>query len=915
MKMRARARLQARGKALLAASIVLASGNIRADDFGAATNGNWEDPSTWVSVGGGIIPGANDNVVIGGNYVTGSATVATVTLTANESVNNLGLGLGYSSGAGIVNGQGTLDLNGFTLAANSISIGAYSGDIGTIARSGGGSFSTNQLTVGGGTTTLGSGNTFTFGTSDVAQNLTVNNGATVNMSATNNIGAGSTIYVNQGGTLNAGGYNINASNLYLSSLGGTQSADGSWILSNPGTITTTNLTVGDGSLILRSSDSTQSLTVGPSGQVTTTVASNIAAPTSTSNLVFVSGGTLTLGADLNLSAVSSTYSGQLSIIDGGTVDAQGHNINARVIFLGDSSGGSWTLANPGTITTEDLYLYKGSLTLTANLAVVPVGNAIGSGILTIESGGQLTTTTTGNISGDNAFIYVENGGTLTLGADLKLPVSFSSNPYSIYNLIDVESGGTLDMGFHNMSAYTINLMAGSDILNKGQINATNLIDTGDPPLALGPHDSVVNLSLNAGALVTTSATSNVTGSAFVSGANSLLTLGADLNVSGLIAINDNGTIDAQGHNLIANDIELGTDGSGLGWSLLNRGAITTNMLGVANGTLALTSGDSIGSLNLGLGGGVALGQNVNFAGTFSVNGGATFDAQGYSLTANDIELGTASNPGGWTLLHQGQITAATLNVYGGPTLAFGSGDSVTNLGAYAGASVTTSAVGNLTGTVSLDGTGTTLQLGAALTLSGALDLTNGASLNAQGHDIAASLISIGFSGASASFLISPGAITTTELDMGNGSLLTLTSGRDTVGNLIDLTGAGTTLTVEQSLGRTTGLTLNGAYSGALVIDPGASLVLDLAQSPGNDWAFRWQDPIGGNWIGLIDSDIASGDIIVNAPNGYQVYDLNGFTYIGSFSAASVPEPSSIVMLGLGCAALIGLGMRQRRHDA
>ena len=81
----------------------------------------------------------------------------------------------------------------------------------------------------------------------------------------------------------------------------------------------------------------------------------------------------------------------------------------------------------------------------------------------------------------------------------------------------------------------------------------------------------------------------------------------------------------------------------------------------------------------------------------------------------------------------------------------------------------------------------------------------------------------------------------------------------------------------------------------------------MAAGSNNDWIFRWQDPIGSNWISLLESDIASGNIIVNAPNGYQVYDQNGFTYIGAFSAAAVPEPSSLVLMVLGLAgALFGI---------
>ena len=156
-------------------------------------------------------------------------------------------------------------------------------------------------------------------------------------------------------------------------------------------------------------------------------------------------------------------------------------------------------------------------------------------------------------------------------------------------------------------------------------------------------------------------------------------------MSGTIGIYGVATFDVQGHNLIANDIELGTDGSGLGWSLLNRGADYYGHAGRgqrdARPDVRRLDREPEPRYRRRR----RSGSKRELRRDFLRQRRATFDAQGYGLTANDIELGTASNPGGWTLLHQGQITAAILNVYGGPTLAFGSGDSVTNLGAYAGA--------------------------------------------------------------------------------------------------------------------------------------------------------------------------------------------------------------------------------------
>ena len=76
------------------------------------------------------------------------------------------------------------------------------------------------------------------------------------------------------------------------------------------------------------------------------------------------------------------------------------------------------------------------------------------------------------------------------------------------------------------------------------------------------------------------------------------------------------------------------------------------------------------------------------------------------------------------------------------------------------------------------------------------------------------------------------------------------------------------------------------------------------------WDFRWQDPSGGgDWISTLDGMISSGEIAITAPHGYSVYDLNGYTYIGS-----APEPSSLV---LACIATVGVmaGVRWQRRTS
>ena len=88
------------------------------------------------------------------------------------------------------------------------------------------------------------------------------------------------------------------------------------------------------------------------------------------------------------------------------------------------------------------------------------------------------------------------------------------------------------------------------------------------------------------------------------------------------------------------------------------------------------------------------------------------------------------------------------------------------------------------------------------------------------------------------------------------------------------------------------------------------LIFNVNTAP--NWDFRWADPSSGNWISTLEGLIASGQIVITAPQGYSIIDQGGYTYIeGGFAA--VPEPSSIVLAGLAAAGvMLGDRSRQRR---
>ncbi len=172
-----------------------------AQDTGAKTSGNWEDSTIWT---GGAVPGSSNNVYIGSTYPTGAASVATVSLTANESASNVYLG----NGGGTL---GTLDLGGHTLAiANDLLI-AEAGGTGVLNENGG-SFTASSVIV-------DNGNSLTLGTKDVTSYLNVGVESSAVTTMSGNVTG--TIYINNGGTLTAG------ADLNLSSTLGVQESGSS----------------------------------------------------------------------------------------------------------------------------------------------------------------------------------------------------------------------------------------------------------------------------------------------------------------------------------------------------------------------------------------------------------------------------------------------------------------------------------------------------------------------------------------------------------------------------------------------------------------------------------------------------------------------------------------------------------------
>ncbi len=443
------------------------------------------------------------------------------------------------------------------------------------------------------------------------------------------------------------------------------------------------------------------------------------------------------------------------------------------------------------------------------------------------------------------------------------------------------------------------------------------------------------------------------GSTFPSGAASIATVTLTANESAANLFlgsgnNTHGTLNLAGHTLtIVDTFTIGQNG---GIGTLNEGggsftAGTLNLesastftfgtndavsaLNVFSGSTAATTagGNVTGNLNVLSGSTLNLGANLSLTGSLDVeNTGSVVHMNGFNINAPTILLGQFGNqavtldrgatPGSLsaTDLYIAQITLNLLpsdNVtnfhLNHSTTTLNSGVAVSFLDLINASTATTTTAGNVTGLVNVHD-GSTMNLGANLNLTGDLDV-NGAGSILKGHGFNLNLhqLTVGFFGPGTATVSDVGTANLFSLFMGHGSSMTIDGG--TVSSSINL-GGGSILNVVETGG--TGLTLNGAFNGALSIDS-SSMELIFNSS---GWDFRWQDPSsGGNWVSTLDAMIAAGQIDISLPMGgsYSVFDLNGYTYIGA-SVTAVPEASSLTIASIACVGL-AIGMRWRNCRA
>jgi hypothetical protein len=332
-------------------------------------------------------------------------------------------------------------------------------------------------------------------------------------------------------------------------------------------------------------------------------------------------------------------------------------------------------------------------------------------------------------------------------------------------------------------------------------------------LTLSPGDSIAQLFIYNNSALTTGAINNVTGQVTVS--SGTLTLGSNFNLPNLLYVD--GTLNAAGHTITANEVLLGEYGP---FVLVNLGPIVTPYLSISSRyvpsltSFTLTPADNVGLLYL-------YGVNTTFQ-------------PGVAVPTLHLSSNGASPP--------------------------------------TFASATTTQSSNLTADIYVDPS-CMLTLGADLSLSSSLYL-NG-TLNANNHAVSLA-ISAHLNGQAA--FVNDGLVNVFSWYEANGAHVQLHHSGDALHSIL-LSGA-SSLALTDATGQLTGLTLTGSFQSDMSIAAGSQLSLEM-NALASGWVFRWANHAGSNHIADLQNLINAGEITFTSLNGggYSLSADSSYTYV------------------------------------
>ncbi len=632
-------------------AIHLDSGELITDgDLNITNNINLE-------TGGGSINTGTNNVTLNG-LISGATQLAKEG-SGQLTLNNIGNSVAHSGdtaiNGGTLNvaattniGTGTINLSGGELAllnsltlANAISIGTGGGTINT---------DVNDITISGQLS----------GSNDLSK--TGSGSLTLSNTGNNASHSGQTL-------INQGSLSIGSSD-HLGS--GALTLDGSTLITTGDLTLANDLVVGpgDASLDIGANNISMSglisgandLNKNGSGTLTLSNTGNSSSHTGNTN---VNGGTLNIGANTQIGSGTIYLDGSilntsadmalLNAINlgagGGTLDTNGHTINASGTLSGasdftKSGSGSLILSNSSTSTS-----HTGATTINAGSISIASTNNISAGAINFNNSELITTA---DISLTNALNLGATNGTLntegnTVSADgaisgtgdlikegsgvLALTSTANGTLHSGDTLINdgvlslgaTSNLGTGDLIFNNS---TLLALASFNLINNLNLSANAVVNTnGNDVLANGTIFGTGSLTkIGAGDWHQTSALNTVThtGNTIVDNGTLTISSGNSLGGSGTLSLDNESVLNVTNNSSINNNIFLGSNNGGI-----NTNANTVNLNGTVLGSGDLTK---LGTGNL------VLQSAASYSGDTNINSGTITTLGDNFLASNNISI-------------------------------------------------------------------------------------------------------------------------------------------------------------------------------------------------------------------------------------------------------------------------------------
>ncbi|MDC0460866.1 autotransporter-associated beta strand repeat-containing protein [Candidatus Pelagibacter sp.] len=645
-------------------------------------------------------------IILNGGALSSFNTSARTLANSIQVQNSSTLGNTTNSGALTLSGDITFTNKNLTLTSNS------NNTISNIDLGG----QPNTLSIATGVTSTVSGN-ITNGplTKSGSGSLVVSGNMTSNAPLV--VGAGT---LEIGGTLTSGNFTNTISNDGTFSINSSSNQILSGNISGAGTLTKS----GSSTLTLSGTNTYTGSTTINAGTISVASSANLGATpglADADNIIF-NGGTLNTTADFTLGANKG-----ITMTGAGTIDIDAGTTLTYAGSITDS--GTLTKAGTGTLSLSGSSDNSGGILVSAGKIEIGNNASLGTGTITLNGGTLSSDSTTARtldeaiaISSSSILGDATNTGKITLSGN-----STFSGTNTLTANSDIELSGSVDLG---SATQTFSVASGKSTTLSGAISSGAISKSGDGTLIISAdNDYASGTTVSAGTLRVSGSGDLGTGSLTI-GASGTLDLRntlavASLEISGAGSGNriTNGDADGTTANLTVS-----------GTSTLN-GAVNTDGTQTYSGTTTLGSDVSLTGSTIALAAVTASGtEDLTITGNLDLNGDVSrvvdLSVSGTSNIGADVTTtGSQTYTGATTFSASSTLTGSTVNF--GSTVDGGNNNIIISGNADIDGAITNTAA------LSVQGVGSTSNIGADITTAGVQFLGN-ATLSGTGDRIVTS---------------------------------------------------------------------------------------------------------------------------------------------------------------------------------